>query len=158
MEDSNLGFKWALYKGKADTGCKSMSLAIVGNTSLPTGSKFFREKALQPGITGIAQWSLTPVDQFGINLSYALLRDNGDQFGQTTVDASFSHQINPKVGSYLEAYTTLASDQHGGNRYFADLGFTYLANNNIMFDIFAGSNIDSDARLRFFGAGVSFRF
>ncbi len=158
MEDASIGFKYKLHEGKEKSGLSNPSFALEGGTSLPTGSHFFREKALQPGLTGIADFSINDNDDLAVNLSYSLLRDNGQQFGQSGLSASFGHQLGPKTGSFLEIFSSMAPSAHGGTHTFSDLGVTYLVNNGIQVDAYAGRNIDSKETQFFFGAGVSFRF
>ncbi len=153
-ESSNVGFKWRFREAKKG----QPAFALEGGTSLPTGSRFFREPALQPGLTAIVDMPIDAQNDLSVNLGYALLRDNGQQFGQTVVSASLGHQMAKSLGSFAELYTTLAPNSHGGDRLFADLGLTYLLTDNVQLDAFTGSTIDRKEHLFFFGAGVSFRF
>lgn len=158
QEDANVGFKYRFHEGKDKSGFRDPSIAMEFGTSLPTGSRFFRERALQPAVAGIIDWSIDDANDLAVNLGYALLRDDGTQFGQGLISASLGHQLSSRMGSFVELYRTIAADAHGGSHTFGDFGVTYQPNGNVQFDAFYGSTVSESAHQHFFGGGVSFRF
>ena len=92
-----------------------------------------------------------------IGISYNL----GTEWSGETAEKAFiytltsSYKINKKWGSYLEIYGFIPDNQNPDHRY--DGGFTYLLNNNVIFDLSGGFGITANAPRSYISLGFSFR-
>ena len=72
-----------------------------------------------------------------------------------TLTSGFS--LTKRIGMYLELYGDFQQKDVQGN-FHADGGFTYLINNNSMFDISSGFKYLGTNKNYFLSCGYSFRF
>ncbi len=107
----------------------------------------------------------TAVD-FRFSLSHTLSEKSslgyniGAQWGNDSPEAAviytiaYGYSLSDKFGFYAELYGDLPED-NSANHYW-DAGFTYLASNDLQFDIYAGTSITEGQDL-LLGLGLSYR-
>ena len=159
FEDGSIGFKVMLSQGSGKLGLKKPRVSLIGATSLPIGSRDFRERKLQPEAKLLLGWDLSERVALSSNLNYAYLSEGGDRFGELSGSASLGFSLSDKVGSYLEVFGFFPGGDRDSSR-FINGGLTYLVNNDFQLDARVGFGLGNDVKGpdTFFGVGVSRRF
>ncbi len=157
--DGSIGFKVMLSQGSGKMGLKKPRVSLIGDTSLPIGSRDFRERKLQPGAKLLLGWDLSERVALSSNLNYAYLSEDGERFGEFSASASLGFSLSDKVGSYLEVFGFSPGGDRDSSR-FINGGLTYLVNNDFQLDARVGFGLGNDVKGpdTFFGVGVSRRF
>ena len=158
FEDMTLGFKAKVLDGAESPGFGKPNVAVIGHTTLPTGSRGFRENSLQPEAKLCFAWDLTDRLAMGSNLNYGWPTEGGDRFGQFTGTLAFGYSLNDRAGAFLELFTFAPASNDGPNATYLDGGFTYLINNDYQLDIRAGIGLNSAKPDYFVGAGFGHRW
>jgi len=151
FQDSAIGFKYQFLSGR-------QTAALVGLSTLPTGSRDFRTSRPQPTVKVAWEYASNTATTLGANLSVSDLGPNPERFTQYYVSAYINRTFSPKAGGFLEWYdvTPLEKDGTGGN--FADVGTTYLLDNSTQVDFRIGSGFNERRDGWYLGAGISHRF
>lgn len=159
FEDGSIGFKVMLSQGSGEMGLKKPRVSLIGATSVPIGSRNFRERKLQPEAKLLLGWDLSERVALSSNLNYAYLSESGDRFGEFSGSASLGFGLSDKVGSYLEVFGFFPGGDRANSR-FINGGFTYLINNDFQLDARLGFGLSNDVQGpdTFFGVGVARRF
>jgi len=159
FEDGSVGFKVMIAQGADKPGLKSPRVSLIGATSLPIGSRDFRERKLQPEVKLLLGWDLSERVALSSNLNYAYLSEDGDRFSELSGSVSFGFSLSDKVGSYVEVFGFLPSGDRPNTK-FVNGGFTYLVNNDFQLDARLGGGLSHDIKGPdyFFGVGVARRF
>jgi Putative MetA-pathway of phenol degradation len=148
FQDFAVGVKVPLLK---DVGGR-LSLSAQGILQTPSGSAIFTSDEWVP--TGILLADLGLTDRLGlaVNARY--------QAGPGTVDDVFALIITPGVslGGGLGAYAGWAGFfSDAGDRNFAEGGFSYLASDDLQFDLNSGWEVESGDYFLGFGFAVRHR-
>jgi hypothetical protein len=156
LQDSSIGVKIKLR----DTieGSARPQVALLVGTTLPTGSTEYREPHAHPGTALALAWSLSPRFGLGVNLDYAYLSEEGEQFGELAASVAIGYALSKRLGGYLEYF---GFDPQSGGRpgtHFLDGGFTWLLSNNAQLDARAGVGLNSAAADYFVGLGAAWRW
>lgn len=156
LDDSFLGAKFALSPG----GGKKPALALLVGTTLPTGSRAFRENGLQPEAALAASWELCPTVALSSNLGYVRPSEGGARFSQLLGSLSLGFTLSDKWGAYAEVYGLSKADSTGKSAKYANGGVTYLINDDFQLDSRAGIGINNHAGGPdfFLGFGAARRF
>ncbi|HVF10770.1 MAG TPA: transporter [Abditibacteriaceae bacterium] len=159
FEDGSLGFKVMLSQGSQQSGLKKPRVSLIGATSLPTGSKRFRENTLQPEVTLALGWDLTERVGLASNLNYAYLSEEGERFSEFSGSLSLAYSLSERVGSYVEFFGFVPSGGRADTR-FLNGGFTYLINNDFQLDARLGFGLGNPGNGSdyFWGIGAARRF
>lgn len=159
FEDGSIGFKYMLSQGSGGFGLKKPRISLIGDTSLPIGSRDFRERKLQPGAKLLLGWDLSERLALSSNLNYAYLSEDGERFGEFSGSLSLGISLTERVGSYIEVFGFFPGGDRENTR-FVNGGFTYLVNPNFQLDTRLGFGLGNDVggSDTFFGVGVSRRF
>jgi hypothetical protein len=156
--DLYLGTKIALTEQKGIFP----EMAIIFQTTVPTGSRTFTSNKTLPGISLLYSWELN--DRFslaGTFLGNKAVDDDGHGYTELANSISLGTSITEKIGNYVEYF---AFYPHSGTasglkpRYFLNSGFTYLVNSNIQLDIRAGVGLNKAADDFFIGSGLAVRY
>jgi len=105
---------------------------------------------------------LGEIDLFGQDLASNLnlfRRDDGsDVYMEGSGSLSIGVDLLETVGLYLEAYAIIPFESATAKQqYYFNGGFTFLANENLQFDIRSGLGLNSNADNMFVGSGFVFR-
>ncbi len=159
FEDGSIGFKYMLSQGAGGFGLKRPRISLIGDTSLPLGSRRFRERKLQPGAKLLLGWDLSDRMALSSNLNYAYLSEEGERFGEFSASLSLGIGLTERIGSYLEVFGFFPGGNRDNTR-FINGGFTYLVNNDFQLDARLGFGLGNDVggSDTFFGVGVARRF
>jgi len=158
--DAFLGAKFVLSAGGEETGFRNPKLALLVGSTLPTGSRAFREDKWQPEAILAASVALNEKTALSTNVGYVRASDGGARFSQVLGSLSLGRGLTEKLSAYAEVYGFNNTNAQGdGGRYFNG-GLTYLLNNDRQLDVRAGVGLNNKIAGSdyFLGAGFSQRF
>ena len=158
LEDMTLGFKAKLMEGADGIGFRRPNVALIGHTTIPTGSRGFREDNFQPEAKLCLAWDLADRLALGSNLNYGWASEGGEWFGQFSGTISFGYSLNDRTGIYLEYFTFVPAGRGGPNASYIDSGMTFLINDDYQLDVRAGFGLNSARPDYFIGAGFGRRW
>lgn len=128
-------------------------IALIGHIfPLFSASKDYRPESTAIDFRFSLSHTLSEKSSIGYNI--------GGQWGSDSPEASaiytvaYGYSISDAFGFYAELYGDLPEDNKA-NHYW-DAGFTYLVNNDLQFDIYAGTSI-TDGQDILLGLGLSYR-
>lgn len=158
FSDASLGFKFSLASAGAQLGLRQFDVGLIVATTLPTGSRAYRGKYLQPGAKLLLASALTETIAVSANLNYDYVSENDDQFGEVSSSLSFGFVLNERTGAYLEYFGFYPSGEARDDSNFVNTGATYLLNNDLQLDARVGKGLSKNQDDYFIGAGASVRF
>lgn len=145
-----VGFKTNLINEK---GLVPLTSFIFHLNTPKTGSEGFNTSYIAPTFRFTMQHTLSEKLTLAYNLGAEWDGESAKQTYIYTLTNGLS--FSKKVGVYYEVYGFISSSKK--NEHLFDCGVTYLANNDIMFDISGGTRIDN-YKENFISFGASFRF
>ncbi len=146
-----IGFKTALFE---ENGLIPKTSFIGHITSANISSKKFSTTHIAPSFRFVMQHTLSPKVSFAYNLGSEWNGENAQNLFIYTVTTGIS--LSNKLGYYFELYGYLANKFTADNR--MDSGFTYLLNNDFMFDISGGLGLTNNSIKNYISLGFSYRF
>lgn len=155
-EDLSLGCKIRL-SDPLPAGSRLPQVAILLATTLPSGSKEFRNDDAQPSLTVALAWELGERTSLGSNVGYARVGESGDRFGEISASLSLGRTITDRLGGYVEAYAMNRQEGRGEDQVL-NAGITWALSEDSQLDFRAGTGLDSDGADFFVGAGAAWRF
>ncbi len=158
-EDLYLGVKLALTEQK---GCLP-EMALILQTTVPTGSDDLTASQLLPGINFLFGWDVVEdcLSVGGSLQANRSLDDSGHYYVEVAQSLTIGYRLVPRVGAYTEwfaFYPTSALDPGTGPEHFFNGGFTFLVNDDFQLDVRAGLGLNDHADDFFTGAGFAVRF
>jgi len=155
-EDLYLGVKLGL------TGQEGIlpEMAILPQMTVPTGSGDFTADEVLPGLNWLYGWDVN--DWLATGGSTQANRALDDVSDEPYLEIAQSWTINYSLAEWLGAYTewfVIGTDGADTNHteHYADGGFTFLATDNLQFDIRAGVGLNDAADDYFVGSGFAIR-
>lgn len=146
LQDLALGVKVPVAES-LDGGAR---FSVQGILTTPTGSDGFSSDEWIPALNALIDLSLSERAALAVNLGY--------QAGPGPLDDVFGLILTPGLsldGGFGVYGGWAGSFSSGGNAHFAEGGLTWLASNDMQFDLNGGIDVDSNDW--FFGAGVAIR-
>lgn len=128
-------------------------MAILGHLSLPfsAGTDYIPENT---AMDFRFSFDHTLTDHSGIAYNLGAKLDAGNPELAYLYTISYGHDLTSKIGFYAELYGDFPEDSQANH--FWDMGFTYLANDDLQFDLTYGSGITEGQNL-LLSAGLSYR-
>ena len=155
--DAAVSVKWRFLDAPASG--KGPSLALIAQTTLPTGEPELRENRFQPQLELITNYDLSDLWGIQAEVLYARPAESGRAYNQYAASVSVSLGLTQETAIFLETYREMPSGLNAPNRNSIDTGITYILKNNTQFDVSFGTAITAPLRNdRFIGAGVSHRW
>lgn len=164
-EDLLLGMKLALTEQQ-----KLMpELALVLQTTVPTGSRDYSSNEMLPGFTWLYAWNvvkdcLTIAGSTQANRAVGGSIDQGDathSYVELAQSLTAQYTLTKQLGAYTEWYAFFphsSLDPTIEAQHYLDGGFTYKFTPNTQYDIRAGFGLNRPADDFFVGTGFSFRY
>jgi len=147
-----IGFKAPLVEEKGIVP----KISIISHLQIPTlASSFYKAKYIAPQFRFVFQHTISEKVSLSYNLGMEWDGFSPQQTYIYTLTSGIS--LTKRIGMYLELYGDFQRKDVQGN-YHADGGFTYLINNNSMFDISSGFKYLGVNKDYFLSCGYSFRF
>ncbi|GIS60629.1 MAG: hypothetical protein CM1200mP2_28540 [Planctomycetaceae bacterium] len=156
-EDLYLGAKLGL----TPQDCHFPEMAIILQSTVPTGSNEFTSDETLPGFNLIYAWEVN--DKISLAGSTQANRRLDDGTNQAYVEVAQSVAVglglSDHIGLYTEWFTLMpnGADTAEVEHYFNG-GFTLLLSNDVQFDIRAGHGLNQASDDFFAGIGLSVRF
>ena len=152
-EDGALGMKLRFHTPPDEQRSIIPAVALVFDSSIPTGTSRFRENHPQPEVKLATAWSLTDRIDLSTNFNVARPRDENGRYTELAASASFGFALTSRVGAYAEVYGFAPQLEGVGRTHYANSGFTLSVTPNVQFDLRAGLGLNGDAPDYFVGAG-----
>lgn len=151
LQDSGVGTKIRLVKGETKVLRPNVSVEL--NMSLPTGARNFRSN-YQPQGKVLLGWNLGKDTKLESALELTRA-DLGRRVNQTAQSAAITHQVNDRVGAFVEVYNINPGGM--GSTSTTQTGVMYRVSNDLQLDLRVGRDISGGSR-EFFGMGAGYRF
>lgn len=153
--DAVLGIKNRIKTGVAG---KSPDLALIVQSTVPTGASDFTVDRNQPAIKLAWFFQADGDDGFGGNVVWSSLGSGEAEFDQWGLGIYWAKTLSQRTGLFLEAYKLLPSTKDGPDALFFDAGITHTLNPATQIDFRIGSGINQSRDGWFVGFGVAYRF
>lgn len=158
FEDIALGFKFRLSEGSERPGLRQPSVALLAQTSLPTGASAYRQNDLQPEAVLALGWDLSDRQGLAVNLGYAYGSEDDTRFNEFFGAISISHALTDRTGLFLEYFGSFPDRSVFSDTHIVDGGVTYLVNQDYQLDTSVGIGFNGVRPDYFAGLGVSRRW
>lgn len=136
-------------------------MALIPQMTVPTGSNLFTADEVLPGVNWIYGWEVNDFISTAGSTQFNRAIDDGTGNAYTEWAQSWTvaYTLTDDVGAYTEWYALFphSADTAQVEHYFNG-GFTWLLNNDVQFDVRAGTGLNEDADDFFVGTGLSIRF
>lgn len=152
LTDMAVGFKWRLL----DQDGAAPNFAILGELSIPTGSKERTSDGVDPAI--IFAWAYDLNERFSVagNVGAGALTGPGETDFEASVSFAGGVSITDQLGAYIEYYGIFPDG--GGDTHYADGGLTYQFTPNFQIDGRVGVGLNDAADDVFGGVGAAIRW
>jgi hypothetical protein len=156
LADSSVSAKWRFFDGQQT---KRPSLALILGTTLPTGSRAFRENYLQPQAALESHFDFSDNYSLEGNLVYSDARSEGRRFDQYSGGLNLGYNASRTLTFFIETYRVSPTDLGKVSGSYIDGGLTYLTGKDTQLDVNGGTGVTRGVRSGFFvGAGIAHRF
>jgi len=155
-EDMYLGLKIGLTP---QDGCLP-EMAVMPQMTVPTGSNALTDGEVLPGLNWLYTWELTDNIAVAGNSQFnRSLDDTGQSYIEITQSAACALSLTDELGAYAEWYAFFPSGARDAQvEHYFNGGFTWLFNNDLQWDIRAGTGLTAASDDFFIGTGFSIRF
>ena len=151
LQPVTIGFKTKLTQEKNILPI----ISFIGHLTLPfAATKKYKADYYAPAFRFTFQHTLSPKFSLAYNLGAEWDGYTTAPIFLYTLTTGFS--ATQKTGLFVELYGF--ATEHSNPDHRLDAGFTYLINNDMIFDFSAGTKISSNAPQYFLSTGFSFRF
>lgn len=155
-DDLYLGFKIGLTPQEGILP----EMALIPQMRVPTGKAPFTANQVLPGLNWIYGWELTDRLSTAGSTQFNLAKDGtNNTYTQWAQSWTLAYSWTDKLGSYAETFGLMPQGAVDTKpEYYFNGGFTYLLNDNIQWDIRAGTGLNDAAADYFLGSGFSVRY
>lgn len=150
LNNVSVGMKYQFYES-SNAGTNGAVLATV---ILPVGNFEFSSSSIEPALLVALSQDLS--EHFSISTNFGGLYLNDDNEFLYLYSVALGIGITEKIGGFVELFGGIRNST--SPEHTLDGGFTYLVNNDIQFDLSAGTRIFFDDTSLFINSGVSIRF
>lgn len=155
LEDLYLGVKLAL------SGQRGVlpATAILPQATVPTGGDAFSAGRVLPGVNFVYSWDFTEsLSLAGGTQVNAAVADGNEDYREWAQSLSWAVALGERTGAYGEWYAFVPSGLAGGRaQHYLNSGLTWLANEDLQWDIRVGFGLNDAAEDVYVGTGVVFR-
>ena len=128
------------------------SSCFQARLKLPNISNDYGNSYIAPIMIFVANWSLPK--QLGLNTNWILTWDVNSAVPVEKYVVNFNFPLGKQWGGFIENYGTLI---HKSLETRFDYGISYLASNDIQFDLYAGNGKNNNTTDYFVSVGISWR-
>jgi len=153
-QDPSIGFKYKLVNGSLHKA----EWTLVGLSTVPAGSREFRQKQTQPTVKLAGYLQLDATTGVGWNVVASSLVADDTRFGQYSVSGYVSKTLSDRTSVFGEIYRIMPEAKDGPDANFADAGVAYLLGKDTQIDFRLGTGFDSGRDGAWFGFGIAHRF
>ena len=155
LEDLYLGAKIALSGQRGFLP----ATAILPQMTVPTGSSAFSTGRTLPGVNFLYSWDLSETLSLAgsTQVNAAVANDNGD-YSEWAQSLSWGIATGRRSGAYAEWYAFVPAGLEGrDSEHYLNSGLTWLANDDLQWDLRVGVGLNDAAEDMYVGAGVVMR-
>jgi len=154
-DDLYLGFKLGLTEQQGALP----EMALILQTTVPTGANFFSSNATLPGANWLYGWDINEFLATGGSTQVNAAIDGDETYTEFAQSWTINYTLAEKLGGYTEwfAFAPYAADTASIEHYF-DGGITFRPTKNIQWDVRGGAGLNDAAADYFAGVGLSLRF
>jgi len=155
LEDLYVGAKIALSGQRGALP----ATAILPQMTVPTGSGAFSAGRTLPGVNFLYSWDLNEtLSLAGSTQVNAAIADMGEDYSEWAQSLSWGIATGPRSGVYAEWYAFVPTGLDGAEtRHYVNSGLTWLANDDLQWDVRIGFGLNAAAEDMYVGAGVVMR-
>jgi hypothetical protein len=157
-EDGAVGTKIRLYTRPNDNPSVVPEVSLVAATSVPTGTRVYRQTKLQPELKLAAAWTLTDRIDLSTNFNYVRPFEDDRRFTQFEASASFGFDLTDRLGAFAEVFGFAPRLDNVGRTHFVDTGLTLSLTPNFQLDARGGVGVNGSAPDYFLGVGLARRW
>jgi outer membrane putative beta-barrel porin/alpha-amylase len=158
FEDLSVGAKIGLRPAD-EPGSLLPAIAIIAETTAPTGKSALRETRWEPGAKLCLAWDLTEQMALGSNLNLALVEDAaGERVGEWSSSLSLGRSLSESVGAFLETFGSARISGESDATTFVNTGLTLGLGPDAQLDARVGTQVGSSERDWFVGVGAARRW
>jgi hypothetical protein len=153
-DDAEVGVKLRVHKAADERPSPVPAVSVVLATSVPTGSREFREGRLQPEAKLATEWTLAPHVSLATNLDVARLLRDGRRYTELAASASLGVDLSPRMGAFAEAFgfaPEISGEKHTA---YLDTGLTAMLTADLQIDVRGGVGLNGMGPDYFVGAGL----
>lgn len=135
------------------------ALAIDFGVSLPTGAGFVTSDGYDPELELLWAWDIAQRWNLNGNFDFASESQGEDDSSRNSIfrpQLALGLTVNDRLGTFIEYYGVI--EDGAGNQHSLDTGFTWLASDDMQFDISAGAGLNDEAPDFFLSMGIALRF
>ena len=155
LEDLYLGAKIALSGQRG----AFPATAILPQVTVPTGTGAFSAGQTLPGVNFLYSWELNETLSLAgsTQVNAAVADDDGD-YREWAQSLSWGIAMGQRTGLYAEWYAFVPSGLEGASgQHYLNSGLTWLANDDLQWDVRVGVGLNDAAEDMYVGAGLAFR-
>ena len=157
FEDLYLGFKIALTE---QCGCLP-EMALIPQMTAPLGDDLSADSVL-PGLNWVYSWELSECSALGGSFQGNRAReDNGHDYTEFASSLAYGKSLSCQLGAYLEYFGLFPHSATGADtlpEQYLNTGLTWLAGNDLQYDVRVGWGLNDSADDFFVGTGLAYRF
>lgn len=155
LEDLYLGAKIALSGQRGALP----ATAILPQMTVPTGNGAFSAGRTLPGVNFLYSWDLNDkLSLAGSTQVNAAVADGDEDYREWAQSLSWGIAMGQHSGLYAEWYAFVPSGLEGASgQHYLNSGLTWLANDDLQWDIRIGFGLNAAAEDMYVGAGVVMR-
>lgn len=137
-------------------------MAILPQMFVPTGSDAFTSDEVLPGLNWLYAWDINDwLSLAGSTQANRVVDSSGHAYTELAQSVAAGVSLTECIGMYGEWFAFVphsATTADARTEHYFDGGLTFLANDNLQFDVLAGWGLNSAAVDFFAGGGVVMRF
>ena len=155
LEDLYLGAKVALSGQRGALP----ATAILPQVTVPTGSGALSAGRTLPGVNFLYSWDLNEtLSLAGSTQVNAAVADDNEDYREWAQSLSWGIAVGQRSGLYAEWYAFVPSGLEGASgQHYLNSGLTWLANDDLQWDVRVGVGLNDAAEDMYVGAGMVFR-
>lgn len=158
LEDLYLGAKIALSGQRGALP----ATAILPQMTVPTGSGAFSAGRTLPGVNFVYSWDLSEALSLAgstqVNQGAGEAGGDDEPYREWAQSLSWGIAVGQRSGLYAEWYAFVPSGlKDGRSEHYLNSGLTWLANDDLQWDIRVGLGLNDAAEDVYVGAGLAFR-
>lgn len=156
FDSSAVGLKVELADGRARRVLGG-AMAVVVETSVPTGSSNVASDAWEPAAILAAGWSLGNSVTLGANLGFGRPDADGERFDSRWLSATTAVALADRLGAFAEVYAVRSDDPGGPDVEVMQLGATWVPASPLQLDARVGRRLGSAGPDLLLGVGAVWR-
>ncbi|QMU31278.1 transporter [Adhaeribacter radiodurans] len=151
LDNVRVGTKIALVEGEG----AMPYISVLGNVTLPVGSKNLRPPHAAPEVRLLFKNELTEKLNLQYNVGYRKHKDQEEYRGEMIYSVNANFKLNDNLQTFAEYEATKAVNQPVDSS--INGGFMYKVLPNLQLDVFSGTSVSEAAPDFYIGGGITWR-